>query len=341
MVQINAAKSSSFKIGGEMTVNRLGFGAMRITGPGIWGPPADRAEALRAARLPELGVNFIDTADSYGPDVVRALIREALHPYDGILVATKAGFTRPGPDRWVDGRPEYLTSRRQRACASSASSRSRSGSCTASTPRSRATSSSARSSRSLLDEGIIRHAGLARSRSPRSRRARNYFPVATVQNRYNLVDRASEDVLDYCERDGIGFIPWFPLGPASWRKPARRSTASPSVTARRRPDRAGLAAEAQPGDAADSRHLAGGASRGERRGGEYRAVGRGIQRDRSRRAGWKRSARAAPERTEKSCTCAADSGRRRGPRCPRRRPSSEELPRLQESSRLISRERRT
>ena len=114
MLKLDASKSGSFRIGGEIEVNRLGFGAMRLTGPGIWGPPADRAEAIRTLkRVPELGINFIDTADSYGPDVSERLIREALYPYDGILIATKAGLRRPSPGQWEpDGRPEYFVNKR-------------------------------------------------------------------------------------------------------------------------------------------------------------------------------------------------------------------------------------
>src|SRR6195952_1998676 len=118
MSDLNASRSGTFKIGGDLTVNRLGFGAMRITGQGIWGDPADREESIRTLkRLPELGVNFIDTADSYGPDVSEQLIHKALHPYDGLLIATKAGFTRSGPDRWhVDCRPEYLIAQARKSC---------------------------------------------------------------------------------------------------------------------------------------------------------------------------------------------------------------------------------
>ncbi|HET7307884.1 MAG TPA: aldo/keto reductase [Gammaproteobacteria bacterium] len=193
-------------------INRLGFGAMRITGPGIWGPPEDRAEALRVLRrLPELEVNFIDTADSYGPDVSEPLIREALHPYDGILVATKAGLTRSGPAQWDPvGRPEYL---RQQALMSLR----RLGvdqiglwqlhRIDPKVPHDEQFDAV----KSLLDDGIIARAGLSEVSVADIEEASKYFPVATVQNRYNVLDRKSEDVLDYCEQHNIGFIPWYPL----------------------------------------------------------------------------------------------------------------------------------
>ena len=136
----------TFQIGGEITINRLGFGAMQITGPGVWGPPRDKAEALKVLRrLPELGINFIDTADSYGPDVSEQLIREALHPYNGLLIATKAGFTRSGPDMWhVNCRPEHLIGQAHKSRRQLGVARLDCGSCTVSTPMCRATSSSAR-----------------------------------------------------------------------------------------------------------------------------------------------------------------------------------------------------
>jgi pyridoxine 4-dehydrogenase len=207
MTRPNARKSGSFRIGGDIEIHRLGFGAMRITGPGIWGPPADRAETIRTLRhLPELGINFVDTADSYGPDVSEQLIREALHPYDGILIATKAGLRRPRPGAWEpDGHPDYL----QFAAV-----------------------------KSLRDEGIIRHAGLSNVSVEDIEAASQVFKVATVQNRYNLVDRSSEDVLDFCERHGIGFIPWYPLAAGSLAKggtilnsAARAHNATPSQIA--------------------------------------------------------------------------------------------------------------
>jgi pyridoxine 4-dehydrogenase len=219
MAHLDAGKSGSFAVGGEVRINRLGFGAMRITGPGIWGPPVDEAEAIRTLkRLPGLGVNFIDTADSYGPDVSEPLIREALHPYPGMLVATKAGLTRTGPDQWQPvGRPEYL---RQQALKSRRwLGVERIGlwqlhRIDPKVPRDEQFAAV----KSLLDDGIIAHAGLSEVSVADIEAARKVFKVATVQNRYNLVDRASEDVLEHCERQGIGFIPWFPLAAGALAK---------------------------------------------------------------------------------------------------------------------------
>ena len=209
----NAAKSGqSFKIGGEFAVHRLGFGAMRITGSGVWGLPQDKAEALRTLkRLPGLGVDFIDTADAYGPEVSENLLREALHPYKGLLIATKGGLTRSGPDRWTaKGDAKYLVEAAHK-------SRERLGVETITLwqlhridPKVAAGEQFA-AVKSLLDDGVIAHAGLSEVSVTEIEAARKVFPVATVQNKYNLVDRASEDVLDYCEKQGIGFIPWFPL----------------------------------------------------------------------------------------------------------------------------------
>ncbi len=234
-----AAKSGTFKIGGDIEVNRLGFGAMRITGPGIWGEPADRAEAIRTLkRLPELGVNFIDTADSYGPDVSEELIREALPPGGDILVATKGGLARTGPDQWIPlGRPEYLIQQAHK-------SRRRLGVARIGlwqlhridpkVPREEQFGAI----RALIDSGVIRHAGLSEVSVEEIEAASKVFKVATVQNRYNLVDRASEAVLAYCERHGIGFIPWFPLAAGDLARPgsvldtiARRHDAAPSQVA--------------------------------------------------------------------------------------------------------------
>jgi pyridoxine 4-dehydrogenase len=207
-----AARSGAFKIGGAIEVNRLGFGAMRVTGRGIWGPPTDKAEALAVLkRLPELGVNFIDTAESYGPHVSEELIREALHPYDGLLIATKGGLTRGGPDIWgQDGRPEKLI-------ADAKGSLKRLGveqhklwqlhRIDTKVPANEQFDAV----KSLIDQGIVAHAGLSEVNVAQIEAARKVFPVATVQNLYNLANRQSEDVLNYCEANNIGFIPWYPL----------------------------------------------------------------------------------------------------------------------------------
>jgi pyridoxine 4-dehydrogenase len=207
-----ATASGQFKLGGEIEVNRLGFGAMRVTGAGIWGPPKDKAEALRVLkRAPELGVNFIDTAESYGPHVSEDLIREALHPYDGLVIATKGGLTRGGPDIWgQDGRPEKLI-------ADAKGSLKRLGveqhtlwqlhRIDTKVPASEQFDAV----KSLIDDGFIRHAGLSEVSVDQIKAAQRVFPVATVQNLYNLANRQSEDVLNYCEANNIGFIPWYPL----------------------------------------------------------------------------------------------------------------------------------
>jgi aryl-alcohol dehydrogenase-like predicted oxidoreductase len=212
MTLSNAAASGAFIVG-KVPVHRLGFGAMQITGPGIWGPPRDRAEALRVLRrLPELGVNFIDTADSYGPDVSEQLVREALHPYDGLLVATKAGFTRSGPDMWqINCRPEHLIAQAHK-------SRDKLGveriglwqlhRIDSRVPRAEQFGAV----RQLLDEGVIAQAGLSEVSVADIQAASKIFPVATVQNSYNMADRYSDDVVDYCAANGIGFIPYYPLG---------------------------------------------------------------------------------------------------------------------------------
>jgi pyridoxine 4-dehydrogenase len=219
MSSINASASGQFRIG-DITINRLGYGAMRITGRGVWGPPPDRNAALATLRrLPEIGVNFIDTADSYGPDVSEELIREALHPYKGLLIATKAGFRRPGPDQWVtDGHPAYLI-------AQAKGSLKKLGieqidlwqlhRIDQRVPRDEQFGAI----RQMLDEGLIRNAGLSEVSVADIEDARRVFPVTTVQNRYNLVERDSEDVLAYCTANKIGFIPWYPLAAGKLTKP--------------------------------------------------------------------------------------------------------------------------
>jgi pyridoxine 4-dehydrogenase len=234
-----AHAAGTFRIGGALPVHRLGFGAMRVTGRGIWGPPADRAEALRTLRrVPELGIDFIDTADSYVPDVSEELLREALHPYRGLVVATKGGLVRPGPDHWVpNGRPEHLI-------AQAKGSARRLGveqialwqlhRVDPKVPRDEQFGAV----RKLLDDGLIAHAGLSQATVEEIEAAAKVFPVATVQNRYNLGDRGSESVLAHCERAGIGFIPWYPLSAGTLSAPggdldaiARRHGATPSQVA--------------------------------------------------------------------------------------------------------------
>lgn len=220
MSKLNAADSGQFKIGGDLPIHRLGYGAMRITGKGIWGEPDDREEALRTLkRLPEIGVNFIDTADSYGPEVSENLIHEALHPYKGLVVATKGGLTRHGPDSWPPlGRPEYL-----RQCV--LMSLRRLGveridlwqlhRIDPKVPRNEQFDAI----KQMQQEGLIRHVGLSEVTIEEIHAAEKFFPVVTVQNLYNLVTRQSEEVLDYCTRANIGFIPWFPLAAGSLSRP--------------------------------------------------------------------------------------------------------------------------
>jgi pyridoxine 4-dehydrogenase len=220
MSNLDAGKSGSFKIGGDIEIHRLGFGAMRVTGRGIWGPPADQAEAIRTLkRLPELGVNFIDTADSYGPDVSEELIHEALHPYEGLLIATKAGLTRSGPDIWTpNGRPDYLRGQAVKSLRKLGVEQIDLWQLHRIDPKVPASEQFA-AVKSLLDDGTIRHAGLSEVSVGEIEAASKVFKVATVQNRYNLVDRASEDVLDYCEKHDIGFIPWYPLAAGDLARP--------------------------------------------------------------------------------------------------------------------------
>lgn len=207
-----AASSGVFCIGGGLPVTRLGYGAMRITGPGIWGDPPDRQAAIRVLRrAAELGVDFIDTADSYGPQVSEELIREALQPYGGIAIATKAGLVRTGPGQWHPvGRPEYL-----RQCAEL--SLRRLGLETIDLfqlhridPRVPA-ADQVGALDTLRREGKIRYIGLSEVDMAELGEARLTAPIASVQNRYNLMSRQHEDVLDYCEREGLGFIPWGPI----------------------------------------------------------------------------------------------------------------------------------
>jgi pyridoxine 4-dehydrogenase len=231
--------SGTFKIGGDLEVHRLGYGAMRITGDGVWGPPPDHDRAIAVLkRARELGVDFIDTADSYGPFDSENLIAEALHPYDSTVVATKGGFTRHGPGIWaIVGRPEYL-----RQC------------CLMSLRRlkvdvidlwqlHRIDEKEPRAEqfglmKDLQDEGLVRHLGLSEVSVEDIKEAQEVFEVATVQNMYNLANRGAEDVLDYCTEQGIGFIPWYPLAAGQLAEPggpvaeaAQRHDATPGQVA--------------------------------------------------------------------------------------------------------------
>ena len=208
-----AKSAGEFLIGNDLRVTRLGFGAMRITGDGVWGEPADRAEAIRVLRRAvELGINFIDTADSYGPHVSEEIIAQALHPYPAnLVIATKAGFDRPGPNRWVEnGKPEHLRS-----------------ACDGSLRRLRLdridlyqlhridpkvpAEDQLGTLKDLQAQGKIKHIGLSEVSVKQIRDAQTIVPIVSVQNRYSVADRGSEDVLEYCEQQKMAFIPWFPL----------------------------------------------------------------------------------------------------------------------------------
>jgi pyridoxine 4-dehydrogenase len=213
---INTSAAGIVTIGGDLTVNRLGFGAMRITGTGIWGDPPDPAAARGLLRhVVELGVDFIDTADSYGPEVSERLIAEALHPYpEGLVIATKGGIVRPGTDQWVpDGRPSHL----REACLASLKRLKleridlyQLHAIDGEVPLEDSLGEIAR----LQAEGFIRHVGVSNFDADELARARSIVEVVSVQNRYNVSDRSSDAVLAVCERDGLAFIPWSPLSQA-------------------------------------------------------------------------------------------------------------------------------
>ena len=213
--------TSTFTIGGELEVRRLGFGAMRITGDGIWGPPDDPDNAKAVLRrVVELGVNLIDTADSYGPEVSENLIAEALHPYpDGLVIATKGGLRRTGPGEWPrDAHPDRL-----RECVEGSLRRLRVDRIDlyqlhAPDPKV-PLEDSLGALKEAQDQGKIRHIGVSNVSVGELERARAVVDVVTVQNRYNLADRHSEDVLEACEGGGIGFLPWFPLATGSLARP--------------------------------------------------------------------------------------------------------------------------
>jgi aryl-alcohol dehydrogenase-like predicted oxidoreductase len=210
----NAASSGTFTLGGDLTVNRLGFGAMRITGDGIWGDPKDPAECKRVLqRLPDFGVNFIDTADAYGPEVSENLIAEALYPYPkGMVIATKGGFTRQGPNKWAEvGRAPYL-----RQCVEMSLRRLKLERIDLyqlhrfdpQVP----VEESLGELKKMQSEGKIRHIGISEVSVEQTKEAQKIVDIVSVQNRYNVTDRSHHPVLRYCEEQGMAFIPWFPVG---------------------------------------------------------------------------------------------------------------------------------
>jgi pyridoxine 4-dehydrogenase len=215
MMQKNTAaqKSGEFVIGNDLPIARLGYGAMRITGKGIWGQPANRAEAVRVLqRAVELGINFIDTADAYGPSVSEEIIAEALHPYPaGLVIATKGGFERPGPDKWVEnGKPEHLKSACEGSLRRLRLERIDLYQLHRIDPKIPAEDQLG-ALKKLQEQGKIKHIGLSEVNVRLIQAAQKIVPIVSVQNRYSVTDRGSEDVLEYCEREKMGFIPWFPL----------------------------------------------------------------------------------------------------------------------------------
>ena len=208
------AINTTWKLDGDLTVNRLGFGAMRITGEGIWGWPPDRQNALKVLRRAvELGVNLIDTADSYGPETSELLIAEALHPYpQGLVIATKGGLTRPGPGQWVpNGRPEHLKQAVEGSLKRLRRERIDLYQLHTVDPKV-PIEDSLGALKQMQDAGKIRHIGLSNMDPDEIERAQKIVPIVSVQNRYNIEDRKSEDVLVYCEKKNLGFLPWFPIG---------------------------------------------------------------------------------------------------------------------------------
>jgi pyridoxine 4-dehydrogenase len=234
-LKADANASGTWKLGGDLTINRLGFGSMRLTGEGIWGEPKDPEEARNVLRRAvELGVNFIDTADSYGPEVSERLIGEALHPYaKGIVVATKAGLTRQGPNEWQPvGRPEYLHQQLEMSLRRLRLERIDLYQLHRIDPKVPVEESLGVLTR-LQKAGKIRHIGLSEVSVAEIERARKSAKIVSVQNRYNLSDRAHESVVEYCEQQGIAFIPWFPVASGKLANPdgpladiARRHEAS-------------------------------------------------------------------------------------------------------------------
>jgi aryl-alcohol dehydrogenase-like predicted oxidoreductase len=221
MTAVNAKAGGTFVIGGDLTVNRLGYGAMRITGDGIWGEPKDREGAKKVLqRAVELGVNFIDTADSYGPDVSEQLIGEALAPYSkGVVIATKAGLTRQGPNKWLPvGRPEYLIQQVEMSLRRLKLERIDLWQLHRIDPKV-PVEESLGAIKKLQEQGKIRHVGLSEVKPHEIDQARKVVDIVSVQNQYNISDRQHEDVVEYCTKHKLAFIPWFPVAAGKLAKP--------------------------------------------------------------------------------------------------------------------------
>lgn len=228
MANVNAAASGTFAIGGDMTVNRLGYGAMRITGDGIWGEPKDPDCAKKVLRRAvELGVNFIDTADAYGPAVSERLIGEALAPYaKGVVIATKAGLTRTGPGKWEPlGRPAYLRQQVELSLRWLKVERIDLWQLHRIDPKTPVEESLGEIAK-LQAEGKIRHLGLSEVKPAEIEQAQKVVKIVSVQNKYNLSDREHEDTLEYCEKNGLAFIPWFPVAGGELVKPGGKLDAA-------------------------------------------------------------------------------------------------------------------
>jgi len=231
---LSAASAGTFTIGGDLTVNRMGYGAMRITGPGVWGPPADKTAALATLRQAiELGVNLIDTADSYGPGVSEELIAEALYPYpDGLVIATKGGWERPGPGQWThNASPKHLTQALEGSLKRLQLDRIDIYQLHA-PDNAVPFEASVEALAMLREQGKIRHVALSNVTREHVERARKIVPIVSVQNRYSFADRESDFIVDYCEQDNIAFLPWAPLGQAqeahdALKKLADKLTATP------------------------------------------------------------------------------------------------------------------
>jgi len=218
---VSAKASGTFKIGGDLPVNRLGYGAMRITGEGVWGPPKSKEDAIRVLRrLLDLGVNFIDTADAYGPYVSEELIAEALHPYaEDLVIATKGGLVRTGPNKWFPvGRPEYLQQEVELSLRRLKLERIDLWQLHRIDPKV-PVEESLGAVKKLQEEGKIRHIGLSEVKAHEIEQARKAVSIVSVQNQYNIGDRQHEDVVEYCEKNNLGFIPWFPVAAGKLARP--------------------------------------------------------------------------------------------------------------------------